>query len=710
MSDSEELLMASRSRRSNAGNKMQKLIDQERQELKERTANLDDDEINLLFQEDEDDEEFQGEPKRRKDEDDVFSESEDDSDGEEDEEAGERELELQERKKRKQAHRNKVPVVRKRVKSAEISKPLYEQPKAESLLLDNRRTSKRSSVVANKLQIYEKLAQAEKKREKIQDRLRQTKAKMAFVELTQEDRLRQAEETEKINSQSLTKFREEEIYKKETRIAINLRKKAKFAAGEIMLRVHSNKWIVTPLMEIEDREYWEQQLSKRHKKKKKYTRRRKIKDKDESNEDEKKQEKKEDNTEGVKLDPESRDDILSEHPDVIKSEVHNKVLPVDSKAQLDENAENATQNVDKSENTSILPGDDQKSINLHVAEPSSLPSANNTLQNDTDELVESEMSLQKINNGSSTEQSPPHDLARASRQQHEKMEVPTEVLTEDREPSQKRSSNFASQSTEGVKLKTAPAPKQVSFASENSINTFDNSGPPNTPLDIELSHDTDSSRQNSEEPGDDFEVETDVSEVYEGPEQLVGRNFVTIYSYPGENPKVHDIRPCLFGPQWAQPLNSRSDNVVTIARIFNKQEEDEWLDVSSSLIPDTSIFENFPGFGEYDRTLLTEVAEETDTKLKLDIKTPAPAGVILPNGVRKKCLITNRDCQYFDPKNGVPYADVEAYKTVQELQDPIGEGGSDENPNPQFKWFGFARGGIFLDVKQVPAKGVPDGF
>lgn len=84
--------------------------------------------------------------------------------------------------------------------------------------------------------------------------------------------------------------------------------------------------------------------------------------------------------------------------------------------------------------------------------------------------------------------------------------------------------------------------------------------------------------------------------------------------------------------------------------------------------------------------------------------------MFLPNGVRKKCLITNRECQYFDPKNGVPYADVEAYKIVQELQDPIGVDGSEDDPHPQFKWFGFARGGIYLDVLQKPAKGVPEGF
>ena len=72
----------------------------------------------------------------------------------------------------------------------------------------------------------------------------------------------------------------------------------------------------------------------------------------------------------------------------------------------------------------------------------------------------------------------------------------------------------------------------------------------------------------------------------------------------------------------------------------------------------------------------------------------------LPCGLRKKCLITNKNSQYFDPKNGIPYSDLEAYKIIQELQDP----------NGSFKWFGFKNGGIFLNVKQKPANGVPEGF
>ncbi|SCU80726.1 LADA_0B09186g1_1 [Lachancea dasiensis] len=690
MSDSEEFLTASRQRRSNAGSKMQKLIDQERQELQERTANLDDDEINLLFQEEEGDEEFKADTKRRKDEDDVFSESDEESDGEEDDEAGERELEQQERKRRKQQKKHTIPVVKKRATSTDmVSKPLYEQPKAESLLLDNRRTSKRSSVVANKLQIYEKLSLAEKKREKIQNRLRQTKAKMAFVELTQEDRLRQAEETELINTQSLTRFREEEIYKKETRAAMNLRRKVKFAAGEIMLRVNTTGWKVTPAMEVADREYWELQLSKRHKKKKKYTRRKKNKD----------NAKGEENsgiaTPGVEIiKPESTgpsaNPIQDDKPVDTQSDVSIKKPTVE-----DRRAASTGPDVPGIPDVQSPKRSAQDSMDDHNAENSSTGIIEESRELGT------EKPFKESNHGikHSVLQVYPKKDQTGYEEATDKDDNVTSGVTEE---------NISAENPELSKPELNP--KQVSFAAENEVSTFDHSLPPNTPLSKEPSAEPEYSRQDSEDLMDEVDGETDASEIYEGPEQLVGRNFVTVYTFPEENPKVHDIRPYIFGEQWAQPLNSRSEDVETIAKITNKQVGDEWLDLSASLIPDTSIFETFPGFGEYDKKVSTEVAEETDTKLKLELKTPAPTGVILPNGVRKKCLITNRECQYFDPKNGVPYADVDAYKTVQELQDPIGEGGSEEDPRPRFKWFGFARGGIFLDMKRLPAKGVPVGF
>ena len=86
---------------------------------------------------------------------------------------------------------------------------------------------------------------------------------------------------------------------------------------------------------------------------------------------------------------------------------------------------------------------------------------------------------------------------------------------------------------------------------------------------------------------------------------------------------------------------------------------------------DLSVLDNFPSFGEYDKKIVHQISTETNKDLEIKIKTQPPTGVFLANGIRKKCLITNKECQYFDPRTGVPYSDVEAYKIIQQIQDAI---------------------------------------
>lgn len=756
MSDTEEMLIATRSRRSNAGNKMQKLLEQERKEMKERTAVLDDDEINLLFQEDEDDEEFTVDNKRKRDEDEEFSESNDESEEEEDEEAGERELQRQEKKKRKLAQKKKVPVIKKRQKEEAPSKPQYDQPSAESLLLKTRRTSKRSSVVANKLQVYEKLSQAEKKRKEIQERIRKHKQKQAEVEITQEDRLREAEETERINLLSLNKFKEQEISKKQTRMALHQRKKMDFKPGEMVIRILTTDWLINPLMEVEDREYWEQQLAKRHKKKKKYTRRKKGKTEGEEvnnvtseddkaiNKSENVHEKKpngiENSPDGENVSesrnltqdgalPESQITITGQQPsepvkDVItpigstKNAIPNHLESPSVNSQIDERINSSdtagTEGNSATEGTNSkntiqeeIKGTWEEIDGVHTEYDKIQRQPNST----SGKVITSMEELEEIGEKDPLLSCESDDVIGAS-PSNEKLDV------EDRHHVESKKSTSFTEGSEHPPIKSEHdgdqnVQKQVSFASRDEIVLIDANVPPDriSPV-TEHSADADHIKSEMEEtPETDDPAEEKAVEFLEGPQQLVGRNFVTLYTYPEETPMVHDVRTYLFGPQWSRPLNSRSQEVELVAKITNNDRGMAWTDViNSPLIPDYSVLDKFSGFGEYDKTPSTEVVEETNKELELDIKTEAPTGVFFPNGVRKKCLITNRECQYFDPKNGVPYADVEAYKTIQELQDPIGEDGTTESPHPRFKWFGFARGGIYLDIQQRAANGVPEGF
>ncbi|SCU81537.1 LAMI_0B06678g1_1 [Lachancea mirantina] len=659
MSDSEELLMTSRSRRQNAGNKMQKLLEQERQEMQEKTAGLDDDEINLLFQEEEDDAEFEVELKRKRDDDDVFTESEEESDNQDDEDAGERELERQEKKKRKLALKRKIPVIRKRVVDEKKLKPQYVQPKADSLLLDSRRTSTRRSVIANKLQVYEKLALAEKKRKQIQDRLRKSRETQEEKTLTQEDRLRIAEETERLNLQSLNKFREQEIYQKQTRIAMQQRRKIKFAVGEIVMRINSLSWSVTPAMEVKDREYWDQQLAKRHKKKR-YTRRRKT----------------------VKEDPKST------------------AKEADDPSAVSQNGSIANEEV-KSEQAPI--GDSRSPDTEDDASKSSDPQTE--VQGQAGEAGDKEISQNVSSSQAREEQMNAADAASSLNSSVVKKTAQNAVNGPDADNKQADDSNTTRQGKKVAFADVGEVPQEQTTILETL---------PSAECDLPEFADMDDSKRGSskeETPGStEPSTPEEVEEIYEGPEQLVGRNFLTLYSYPHENLRVSDLNSYILGPQWAQPLNSRSADVETLVKIVNPSER-LWAENEDEFnILDMSILDRFPAFGEFDKVPTKEIVEETDKHLDLELKTPAPTGVFLPNGLRKKCMMTNRDCQYFDPKNGVPYSDVEAYKTVQELQDPIGDGGTSENPLPRFKWFGFARGGIYLDVRRRPAKGVPEGF
>ena len=299
-----EYLMNTRERRSNAGNRLQKLLEQEIKDTRARTEVLNDDDIDLLFQEDEDDQEFDLKSEQEEDneqegndEDEVdepttskkhtkhrrksiTSQSEDElnesdapsigkekqvndedlmlssdsdinaSDEDEDDEAGEKELQRQERLKKR---KKRVPtVIKKRVKidtsTAEKlnkeSHSVHEQYTAESLLTTSRRTSKRASAVANKLKVYNKLAKAEEKRKEIQEKLQRRKEKQEKThKLTQEDRLRIAEQTEKLNLLSLDKFKEQELSKKQTRLALQQRQKLKFKQDELII-----DYLTTPLM------------------------------------------------------------------------------------------------------------------------------------------------------------------------------------------------------------------------------------------------------------------------------------------------------------------------------------------------------------------------------------------------------------------------------------------------------------------------------
>lgn len=765
--------MASRKRRSNAGNKMRKLLEQELEDMHSRTENIEQDEVDLLFQEDAEDEEFEAgdesdteltersnNVEKKGEVDEMFSESEEESeDQNEDDEEGEKVLQTQEKLESKKRKKKKTPAVirRKRVnpetdaaKEEQKSKKRahYEQIKAENLLISNRRTSQRSSVVANKMKVYEKLSRAEKKRKVIQDRIRKHREAQKEEILTQDDRIRIALETEKFNILSLDKYKEQEVSKKQSRIALQQRQKLKFTPGEDVIRQLSCSWAVTPAMELEDLKYWEEQVKRREKKKKKYTRRPYKKhnqnSKNEGHESKVKEEyniaiptveqspcKTDAVTDGgeTKEEPSNKVPTREKSPNNPESNIDIKKTPefapsADSENSLrSENVSDAK--FGESRKTTLLTANNSESkLSSH---PGNLRTQSLLVTNRSEEIIAGnkhaerllppiELEAEDIHQNPKTENIEEKTSGKDSVISDNEYRIVRNVSdsTRDNSPAfclpeeQISPPQLSSNETKDVENQSPTSSlvvsKQVTFAEEPQV-TLINSGS-SLPGDSRSTVSITNKKYEREAPDLVDDIGSEEETIFQGPEQLVGKNFVTLYSFPNEI--YHkDVRKDIFGVNWESGVSHRSSDVETICKLTMPEEKNDFD--TTSLTPNLSFLNNFPAFGEYDKKVVHDTDATVNKEFEIEIKTSPPTGVYLPNGLRKKCLISSKECQYFDPKNGVPYSDVETYKIIQELQNPIGKG-TEEDPKPRFQWFGFGNGGIYLDISEKPAKGVPDGF
>ena len=697
--------MNTRERRSNAGNRMKALLQQEVDKMQQRTEHMDQDELDLLFKEDDDDEDFDIDPltqrksqtngnsevesitKDSEDQDLVMSSDSDISDSEvmkdgSDEEAQiRREEKLQKRKRQKL--KNRSTTVIKRKKPSGDNEPISRKKRSnsvqlnpESLLQAERRTSKRSSVVANKLKVYENLSQAEQKRKIIRERLKKTREKAIEHILTQEDRMAIALETEKFNLLSLNKYKELELSKKQTRLALQQREKIKFKPQEIVETLLSTTWNISPEVEIEDELYWSNELKKREKKKRKYVR--KSKKGDETVSDTKK-----DNTNAAN-DVETREYETKNIPDQkednldksIKQNPENTGSPVEKNVTKDE-----TENITK---TGILDGTTDNSIDTNKA-------------TDKGTLGEGDRTKETINCHPQEDNANPLTEAAPTNAKDETMNIYSSSHGEH---------NQKNENEENIK-------KQVSFDINPTIEIIENSTQDSTTANVEPASPSlsASSQENTLQSVTSTGLE-DLEEpkpIYEGPLQQVSKNFLTKYSVKHnltftlefESPYFFDyVTPDRnhLSPDSFRPLiHSRLSDNDMIAETEGIVKE------GVEILPNLDILTTFRKFGEFDRKFekILKVSEIKNEDIK--INTPAPMGIYTANNnVKKLCLINNKSCKYFDPNLGVPYSDLISYKIIQDIQN---SGESDE-----YKWFGFRNGGVYLKAKERHAHGVPDGF
>lgn len=278
MSD-QDSMVATRARRANAGSRLKQLIEIEEQNSGTRNIayNEDDENVQLLFQEDENDEEFEA-PVEEESEIEEGDEEENDegprevpdlkdqvessdveahvnsdemlsdsdlSASDEDESEGERELQKQEKaKKRKKQLSSIIPAIKKPKPSKVKPSPKPEVKHLELLLLSERRASARKSAIRNKQELVQRLKEDESRRAALAPVVR-----VKEKELSQEERLAQAKETERANIISLNQFMEQEIVKKERQKLLFQQRRPKLRN---VIRLLSTESYVTPLDEVED--------------------------------------------------------------------------------------------------------------------------------------------------------------------------------------------------------------------------------------------------------------------------------------------------------------------------------------------------------------------------------------------------------------------------------------------------------------------------
>lgn len=208
------------------------------------------------------------------DSDQMFSDSGEENDDDNEYEDEESQLQKQERfDKRKEAKKKRAipkikppslvsPNVRRNNDSASRlsrqkrkASSLTPSETMENLLNENRRASKRRATVQNKVELVNKLKESEKRRQAIKP-----KQKKEVHVMTQEEKLLEAIETEKANIESLTRFREQEIIKKEKRSQMLNRKKDILTD---IIRFISRVHYVTPEEEMKERAILEEIERKR---------------------------------------------------------------------------------------------------------------------------------------------------------------------------------------------------------------------------------------------------------------------------------------------------------------------------------------------------------------------------------------------------------------------------------------------------------------
>lgn len=702
MSD-DEFLTVTRARRSNAGSRLKQLLDMENDTAETQTAsrfiNEEDENVNLLFQEDGEDGEFmesesedeedeeegdeeqggeEGEEQGDEEEgegeveeveeaeaenplkelesesdlepvnsDDMLSDS-DMSMSDSDQSEGEKELEKEERRKKrsKQQQSKLIPQIKKF--KPNVTKKTSKPKKiisSDSLMQDLRRSSTRASAIENKEALVKKLREDEVRRASVTPIVREKER-----ELTQEEKLAEAVETEKANVLSLELFQQQEVVKKERQKHLLQLKRAKM---KNVVRLTSEEEWITPTQEIETARKLYTLITSRSKKRN-IKRLRDLLD----------------------IDIEKYPGLIDEELPYVKAQKAageftegatstegtgaTTSAATKTAAEVTETSAEATETsaqVENAESTESTEPESQKET-TDPTEPTE-PTENGD-KPETGDKPEGDTSTQ---NGHT---SPSPDTKAPVENGTDQVASEPDAAPIDNTEGDKEGDKEDKEDKEGTPLEKKQ--KKVKFADD----VID----PNT----EEPNETDTVMaevESTPEPAEDSEPQ----EIFEGPSQRVCRN--TVYLLEFEESKYYlnevTIKNVLFGEESNLSGSRRFKDLKTILKVgknnnpYTKGKSD---DIDEMFTPATELTEDNAMFEELNRLpklgirqeIIEEAVEEDENDQDLVVTTEAPLGLYLPNGNKKICLITGSEVKYFDPNLGVPYSDVGTFKFLKSVE------------------------------------------
>ncbi|CAH6718599.1 vacuolar protein sorting-associated protein 72 [[Candida] jaroonii] len=739
MSD-DEFLTTTRERRANAGSRLRQLLDLEN-DTKPSVSKFiseDDENVNLLFQEDEDDGEFEeSESEEEEDEDDqednenndvevengdeeqagdeeeeeegnaadeLLSDAPIDSDhdlsdsdislSDDDEYEGERELEKQEKQKKRKKLNKLVPQIKKFKNDA---KPKPKKRVTSESLLSSVRKSSRSSAIENKEALVEKLRRDEKRRENTAPIIR-----IKQRELTQEEKLAEAVETEKQNIISLELFRQQEVVKKERQKHLLQSRRKKLVD---IVRFLSIQEYITPNQEIELARnlYWSLTTKSKRRNLKKIQR--------------------------------DYDIDLSRVPGEI-----DKSLPY----YIEEQKQKELEEAEIAVSVDITEGSENGNGSVEVNGSEGAENENGLVEVNGSEVVgngkeaeevkdvemrdvemnDVEMKDMGVNNEANGHENKDVEIQNGHIENVENGHIEesrngtNEQVSSDGIVENGQDKSLVTEESQISEVKTTesepiPEPKETDEETRKTVTFAEGVKEPNEPI-----------KEMSEEPSEEVtdtqdNEDEEEEEIFEGPAQKICRNYINLIEFTADKP-LNDInmKRFVFGEDAALTGSRRFKDLKTILRIGNagnpyakiKETKDELFTPVTDLTEDNAMFEELnrlPQLG-IRQEIVEETTETNDNDSNIRINTEAPLGLYLPNGNKKICLITGTEVKYFDPSIGVPYSDVDTFKFLTSIENgniPWYNFDGEYNDTGATELYLGSRDGVLRH-----ARGVPEGF